>query len=164
MPLDRICYNLSLRESLPSAASFCILFSLHHSRDEAVLWLRSFLTTPPLIPLLNVTSNDLNTNGLNLARSQDIEGALVPARRAAGRRQQLGGGSLQKLCACFYLDGGYIVFLSFSPHPLPIRALPVSIHLSLLRVQAIDWLELALKSEKGSQSEQALALSPRGNL
>jgi hypothetical protein len=69
-----------------------------------------------------------------------------------------------ELCAWFYLDGGYIVFLSFSLSPLPFRALPVSIHLSLPRVQAIDWLELALKSEKGSQSEQVFALSPCGNL
>lgn len=96
------------------------------------------------------------TNGLNLAKRQDIEHALVSACKADGRRQQFSGKSLQKQCAWFYLDGAYIVFLFFFLSPLSptLKGLAHSIHLYVLGVQAIDWLELAIKSEKGSQSEQ----------
>lgn len=96
----------------------------------------------------------------------------MPACRASGRRHQLlwagwgwgaGGGRVEAVCVILSWQCLHCVSF-FLPSAIPSRALPVSIHLYALGVQAIDLLALAIKSEKGSQSEQDSALSPCGNL
>lgn len=101
------------------------------------------------------------TNGLNLARRQDIEGALVPACKAAVEDSSSLGSPCRSCVHGFILMVLILFFFFFfSSSPLPLKALPFQVIFTFLESRLLIGWSCPLSQRKAANQSRTLPCVP----